>query len=43
MNNKNAEERPGYVKRFTMTIKTRDGRTIRRANGRPFVIWVKVA
>ena len=33
--------KPGYHPIFRMTVRTRNGRIIRRRNGRPFIIWVK--
>ena len=35
--------RPGHVLIFRQTITLKNGRVIRRADGRPFPIWVKVA
>lgn len=34
-------ERPGYMLIFRKTIRTKDGRIIRRRNGGVFPIWIK--
>jgi hypothetical protein len=35
-------ERPGHILIFRKTIRTKDGRIIRRPNGKSFPIWIKV-
>lgn len=34
-------KKPGYHPIFRMTITLKNGKVIRRRNGRPFIIWVK--
>jgi hypothetical protein len=36
------DNRPGYRLVFTMTIRLKNGKVIRRGNGRPFAFWVKI-
>lgn len=33
--------KPGYHPIFRMTITLKNGKVIRRRNGRPFILWVK--
>lgn len=35
--------RPGYMLIFRKTIRTKDGRIIRRPNGKSFPIWIKIS
>ena len=34
--------KPGYMLIFRKTIRTKDGRIIRRPNGKSFPIWIKI-